>query len=195
MTKRLKEILKDKNNFSVIVELACGPGFNFLPIEKFLGAYAENGDAGLDSDFDFVGITVPQNPSGIPNLEPSEVLIRLKEKGLLDSLDFIPHISCKDANSGMLVSSLVGFQDAEVESLLILTGDKPIDSKGVFELDSIGLLELIKRMNNESYIKARPENLGEVHQFFTSAAVSPFKYTEASQMQQYYKMEKKIAAG
>ena len=32
-------------------------------------------------------------------------------------------------------------------------------------------------------------------QFFPGAAVSPFKYTEASQMQQYYKMEKKIACG
>ncbi|MHC4271045.1 MAG: methylenetetrahydrofolate reductase C-terminal domain-containing protein, partial [Planctomycetota bacterium] len=147
------------------------------------------------SDFDFVGITVPQNPSGVPNLEPSDVLTKLKDKDLLDSLDFIPHISCKDANSGVLISSLVGFRNAGVESLLILTGDKPLDSKGVFELDSVGFLELIKRMNNESYIKARPENLDKVHQFFTSAAVSPFKYTEASQMQQYYKMEKKIAAG
>jgi 5,10-methylenetetrahydrofolate reductase len=30
---------------------------------------------------------------------------------------------------------------------------------------------------------------------FPGAAVSPFKYTEASQMQQYYKMEKKVACG
>ncbi|MHC4293654.1 MAG: methylenetetrahydrofolate reductase C-terminal domain-containing protein [Planctomycetota bacterium] len=195
MTKRLKESLKDKNNFVVIVELACGPGFNFSPVEKFLGAYIKTGDSGLNSDFDFIGITVPQNPSGVPNLEPSDVLTKIKEKGLLDSLDFIPHISCKDSNSGVLVSSLVGFRNAGIESLLVLTGDKPLDSKGVFELDSVGFLELIKRMNNESYLKAHPENLDKVHQFFTSAAVSPFKYTEASQMQQYYKMEKKIAAG
>ncbi|MHC4266185.1 MAG: hypothetical protein ACYSUK_09665, partial [Planctomycetota bacterium] len=132
MTKRLKESLKDKNNFVVIVELACGPGFNFSPIEKFLGAYIKTGDSGLNSDFDFIGITVPQNPSGVPNLEPSDVLSMLKEKDLLDSLDFIPHISCKDANSGVLVSSLVGFRNAGVESLLILTGDKPMGSKGVF---------------------------------------------------------------
>ena len=40
-----------------------------------------------------------------------------------------------------------------------------------------------------------PEALADVHQFFVGAAVSPFKYSEPSQMQQYYKMEKKIACG
>jgi 5-methyltetrahydrofolate corrinoid/iron sulfur protein methyltransferase len=34
-----------------------------------------------------------------------------------------------------------------------------------------------------------------VKRIFSGAAVSPFKYTEPSLMQQYYKMEKKIAAG
>ena len=62
-------------------------------------------------------------------------------------------------------------------------------------MDSIGLLQLVGNMNSESYIKARPDALERIHQFFPGAAVSPFKYTEGSQMQQYYKMEKKIACG
>ncbi|MCX5645402.1 MAG: methylenetetrahydrofolate reductase C-terminal domain-containing protein, partial [Phycisphaerae bacterium] len=65
----------------------------------------------------------------------------------------------------------------------------------VFELESLGLLRLIRRINRDAYIQANPRSLGEVHQFFPGAAVSPFKYTEASQIQQYYKMEKKIACG
>jgi len=107
----------------------------------------------------------------------------------------VPHISCKDQNGDAIVSSLVGFRKAGVESILVLTGDKPIGAKGVFELDSIGLLQLIKNMNNESYVEAPPDALDNVHQFSAGAVVSPFKYTEASQMQQYYKMEKKIASG
>jgi len=70
-----------------------------------------------------------------------------------------------------------------------------VGAKRVFELDSIGLLQLVRSMNNESYIKAKPDGLDKVHQFFCGAAVSPFKYTVGSQMQQYYKMEKKIASG
>jgi hypothetical protein len=54
---------------------------------------------------------------------------------------------------------------------------------------------LIERMNCESYLKAKPEQWDNITQFFPGAAVSPFKYTEGSQMQQYYKMEKKIASG
>jgi len=50
-------------------------------------------------------------------------------------------------------------------------------------------------MNDAAYLKAGPGQWDSVTQFFPTAAVSPFKYTEASQMQQYYKMEKKIAAG
>jgi hypothetical protein len=34
-----------------------------------------------------------------------------------------------------------------------------------------------------------------VHPFYSGAAVSPFKYTEPSQIQQYFKMEKKAACG
>jgi hypothetical protein len=64
---------------------------------------------------------------------------------------------------------------AGVEDILIMTGDKPMGAKGVFELDSIGLLQLVRNMNNESYISAQPGNLDKVHQFFPGAVVSPFK--------------------
>jgi 5,10-methylenetetrahydrofolate reductase len=193
--KKLREKIKDKSSFVVLVELACGPGFNFSPVEKFMRAYKEQGDSSIAAGFDFVGVTVPQNPSGVPNYEPAEVFSKLKGQNLLCGLDFIPHISCKDLNKGALISGLKGFKDEGIESLLVLSGDKPIQSKGVFELDSIGLLDLVHEMNLESYLKMSPENLNGVHQFYTGAAVSPFKYTEASQMQQYFKMEKKIAVG
>ena len=54
---------------------------------------------------------------------------------------------------------------------------------------------MITEMNSKAYLKTSPDALDNVHQFFAGAAVSPFKYTEASQMQQYYNMEKKIACG
>ncbi len=193
--KKLREKLEDRASFVVVVELTGGPGFNFGPIEKFLKAYKTAGSSAVPAGFDFVGITLPQNPSGVANIEPADVLSQIKLNDLLGELDFVPHITCKDTNSDAIVSSLVGFRKMGVESILAMTGDKPTKAKGVFELDSIGLLQVIADMNNESYIKARPDALDNVHQFFAGAAVSPFKYTEPSQMQQYYKMEKKIASG
>jgi len=193
--KRLKEKLEDKSNFVVYAELTGGPGFDCSPIEEFLKAYKSAGSSVIPKGIDFVGITLPQNPGGVANIEPADVLSQLRSKDLLGDLDVLPHVTCKDHNAEGIVSVLVGHRHAGVESILAMTGDKPVESSGVFELDSIGLLQLIRDMNNESCIKARPESLEKVHQFFPGAAVSPFKYTAASQMQQYYKMEKKIASG
>jgi len=193
--KRLSKELTEKSSFVVVAELTGGPGFDFAPIDKFLKNYAEAGDSSIPSGFDFVGITATQNPGGAANIEPADELSHLRLKNLLGNLDFVPHISCKDQNADAITSSLAGFKDAGIECVLALTGDKPIKAKGVFELDSIGLLQLIAARNNQYYAKSRPEDLDNVYQCFAGAAVSPFKYTEASQMQQYYKMEKKITAG
>lgn len=193
--KKLIDALKDKSRFAVIVELTSGPNFNFTPVEKFLRTHKAAGHSFMPDGFDFIGIASPHNPGGTPNIETASVLSLLKMNSLLSNLDFIPHISCKDQNTDALVSSLAGFRATDVETVLVITGDKPVKGKGVFELDSINLLQLIEKMNAEAYLKASPEALESVHQFFAGAAVSPFKYTEASQMQQYYKMEKKITCG
>ncbi|MDO8303546.1 MAG: methylenetetrahydrofolate reductase C-terminal domain-containing protein [Sedimentisphaerales bacterium] len=178
-----------------MVELVGGPGFNFGPIEKFLKAYKSAADFLMPTGFEFVGLMSPQNPGGVANLEPADVLAYTKIGGLLGDLDFIPHISCKDHNVDGIISSLVGFRSMGVDSVLSLTGDKPGKAQGVFEVESVGLLRLISDINNEQYLKAQPGKLDRVHQFFAGAAVSPFKYTEPSLMQQYYKMEKKVASG
>ncbi len=193
--KRLKEGLADKSRFVVVAELTGGPGFDYGPIEKFLKAYGNAGAGAIPERFDFVGVTLPQSPGGVANIAPGDVLNYLTARGLLGDLDVIPHISCKDHNVDAIASSLMGYKKGGIESLLALTGDKPLQAKGVFEIDSVGLLALIRGLNNDAYIKAKPEQLAGIRPFFAGAAVSPFKYTESSQMQQYYKMEKKIAAG
>jgi len=192
---RLRIKLEDRSKFLVLVELTGGPGFNRGPIAKFLKAYKDAGASVIPQGFDFICITLPQNPGGLANIKPSGVISMLMSEDLLGSLDVMPHVTCKDHNAYGIVSDLVGHRHAGVENILAMTGDKPMGAKGVFELDSIGLLRLIRDMNNESYMKAKPDGLDKVHQYFPGAAVSPFKYNAGSQMQQYYKMEKKIASG
>ena len=191
---RLSEKLTNKSGFVVIAELVGGPGFDFGPIGKFLSAYKAT-PGSIPAGFDFTAVCLPESPGGVANIEPAAVLNYLQTNELLGDLDFVPHVSCKDANADAIVSSLVSYRKMDIRSILALTGDKPSKAKGVFELDSIGLLHLIRDINNESYIKAKPDVLDKVHQFFTGTAVSPFKYTEPSQMQQYFKMEKKIRCG
>jgi methylenetetrahydrofolate reductase (NADPH) len=193
--EKLKDKLKKRSKFLVYAELTGGPGFDYKPIEKFLVSHNSSDSSEIPDCFDFTGITLPQSPGGVANIRPSDVIGRLTEKNLLGNLEPLPHVTCKDINVDGIISLLAGYRNTGLENILVLTGDKPLKTKRVFELDSIGLLQLIGSMNNQAYLKARPDALERVHQFFPGAAVSPFKYTEASQMQQYYKMEKKIACG
>ena len=194
MQTSLKGKLTERASFVILAELTGGPGFSFDPMEKFLKARLEKPDA-VPAPFDLAAITLPQSPGGVANIEPASVIHFLQTRELLVGLDVVPHVTCKDMNSDAIVSSLMGHRKAGIESILALTGDQPTKAAGVFELESLGLLRLIQRLNQDAYIQARPQALKDVHPFFPGAAVSPFKYTEASQMQQYYKMEKKIACG
>ena len=194
--KRFNKALgKEKNGFVVVAELTGGPNFNYAPIKKFLAAHNQNSGKDIPVDFNFVGITSPQSPGGVANIEPADVHRFVIANNLLGELDFIPHISCKDSNKDGIISLLNAHKAAGVESILALTGDKPVESKGVFELESVGLLDLISRMNNDAIINAKPQTIDSLPTFFAGAAVSPFKYNEESQMQQYFKMEKKIVSG
>ncbi len=195
MQKRLKQALEQGGNFIVNAEITAGLRFNFAPIEGFMKGFIEQGRSVIPKGFDFIAVSATQNPSGMANIEPVDVLERLRKKNLLGDLDFIPHVTGKDHNTDAVSSILNSYRDAGVECTLMLTGDKPSKAKGVFELESVGLLSLVRYLNNDLLIRARPEALADVHQFYPGAAVSPFKYTEPSQMQQYYKMEKKIASG
>ncbi|MHC4524995.1 MAG: methylenetetrahydrofolate reductase [Planctomycetota bacterium] len=192
--KYLKEAVIDSSKFTVISELTGGPGYNFSPFEKFLKGYQEKKDS-IPAGFHFAGITIPQNPGGVANIDPTDAQAVIEQKDLLGDLDYIPHLSCKDNNTDSLISSLVGYRQRGIKSVLALTGDKPVSAQGVFEVESVGLLSLMTKMNNAALMKAKPGQWDNLSQFCGGAAVSPFKYTESSLMQQYYKMEKKIMAG
>ncbi|OGD19661.1 MAG: hypothetical protein A2Y69_02995, partial [Candidatus Aminicenantes bacterium RBG_13_59_9] len=196
-TKRLRRLLSlpgRERPFIVLVELLPLAGHNLDNIEKFLTAYRAGKDA-LPDDVVLAGITIPQNPSGTATMSPADVYSLLRMKDLWSDLDVMPHVTAKDHNTESLKTYLIGLQKLGLESVLALTGDKPSSGKRVFEVDSLGLIELIKEMNYESFSRTAPGRFDRVHQFYILAAVSPFKYTEASLMQQYSKMEKKIRAG
>jgi 5,10-methylenetetrahydrofolate reductase len=144
--KKFRDALNNHSKFVVIVELTGGPNFNFAPIEGFLASYKTSKSPFPVDSFDFVGITSTDNSGGTPNIEPVDVLSHIKAKGLFNGLDFIPHISCKDKNSDALVSSLAGYKGMGVESILVITGDKPVKGKRVFEIESTNLVQMINEM-------------------------------------------------
>jgi len=118
----------------------------------------------------------------------------LKENGL----DPVFQMTCRDRNRLALQSDLLSAYVLGIENVLAITGDLPSlgdhpQAKPVYDLDSVQLLWVIKRLN-EGYDMVDNELKGKPN-FFPGAVVNPGADTEAAFELQLIKMEKKIAAG
>jgi len=191
---RLLEPDKGRRPFLVLAELLPGPGHDLTPITAFLEAY-ERSVGALPDDVLLAGIALPQSPGGVASLSPADIYAAVEKAGGWAGLDVVAHVSAKDHSAEALRAYLAGLEKLGVESVLAVTGDLPASGRGVFEVDSIGLIELIQDLNVDSLQRASPGGYDAVHRFHVLAAVSPYKYTEASVRQQYFKLGKKIRAG
>jgi methylenetetrahydrofolate reductase (NADPH) len=140
------------------------------------------------------GTNVTDQQSSVMRLGSLAVCHLLKEKGL----DPIFQITCRDRNRLALQSDLLSAWVLGIENVLAITGDLPMlgdhpQAKPVYDLDSVQLLWVIKRLN-EGYDMAGNELKGKPD-FFSGAVVNPGANTEAAFELQLIKMEKKIATG
>jgi 5,10-methylenetetrahydrofolate reductase len=113
-------------------------------------------------------------------------------------LEPIFQMTCRDRNRIALQSDLLGAWVMGIKNVLALTGDLPSlgdhpEAKGVFDLDSVTLLQVIKRLNEGSDMKGN-ELKGKTD-FFAGAVVKVDSNTEASVELQIAKLEKKVASG
>jgi len=118
----------------------------------------------------------------------------LKERGL----DPVFQLTCRDRNRLALQSDLLSAYVLGIENVLAITGDLPLlgdhpQAKPVYDLDSVQLLWVIKRLN-EGYDMVGNELKGKPN-FFPGAVVNPGADTRAAFELQLVKMEKKIEAG
>ena len=118
----------------------------------------------------------------------------LKEGGLEPVLQ----MTCRDRNRLALQSDLLSAYALGIENVLALTGDllslgDHPQAKPVFDLDSVQLLWVIKRLN-EGYDMVGNELKGKPN-FLPGAVVNPGADAGAAFELQLIKMEKKIAAG
>ncbi len=137
---------------------------------------------------------VTDQQSSVMRLGSLAVCHLLKEKGL----DPIFQVTCRDRNRLALQSDLLSAHVLGIENVLAITGDLPVlgdhpQAKPVYDLDSVQLLEAIKRLN-EGYDMAGNELKGKTN-FFPGAVVNPGSSTRAGFELQLIKMEKKIKAG
>ncbi|MDR2707003.1 MAG: methylenetetrahydrofolate reductase, partial [Planctomycetaceae bacterium] len=104
------------------------------------------------------------------------------------------HLACKDYNRAGLESNLWRYASEGFNNILVLSGDLPVTgypklAAGVFDLDSVGLLDMITSMNHGLPVLSRrgvTERLTPTV-FFPGCVVNPFKQNENELIPQYYK--------
>jgi 5,10-methylenetetrahydrofolate reductase len=116
--------------------------------------------------------------------------------GKEEGLEHIVQMTCRDRNRIALQMDILGIAALGLNNMLCLTGDHqkfgnhPM-AKGVFDLDSIQLVKMVKDMRDEKKFQCGDEMMVEPRLFIGAAAnpfADPFEY-------RVNRLAKKVAAG
>lgn len=189
---RFRQSLLDPQTFSVTWELVPGRGAREKAQQNALAVAAQAAGASR-----IHALTITDNPGGNPAILADYFGVEILRLGI----EPLVHFTCKDRNRNQIESELHALDRAGVRNLLVMSGDYPVSGfqgrpEPVFDLDPVHTLALIAEMNRGlEYPGFRGTIRNQPSDFFSGAAVSPFKATEAELMAQYFKLRKKIAAG
>jgi methylenetetrahydrofolate reductase (NADPH) len=142
-------------------------------------------------------LSITDNPGGNPAILADAIARELYEKDITP----LVHFTCKDRNRNQMQSQLYSLERQGIENLLVMTGDYTYSgwqgrARPVFDLDPVQVLQMSHEMNAGLTVSGpRGDSREQPTHFFAGAVVSPFKWTEGEALTQYWKLEKKIAAG
>ena len=110
-------------------------------------------------------------------------------------LECVVHLTTRDRNLMALESELLGAHALGVRNILALTGDPPRvgdypTGTGVWDVDSIGLVEVLSRLNRGEDQAGSP--IGQRAGFTIACALDP---TAADATTEWDRLERKLAAG
>jgi methylenetetrahydrofolate reductase (NADPH) len=129
-------------------------------------------------------------------------VVRLSSMGgcfilLKMELEPIMQISCRDRNRIALQSDVLGATANGVRNILFITGDHQSlgnhpNAKGVYDLDSIQLIQIVKDMRDNGIFQSGDKILSGNPEVFIGAAANPFADPFEYRIN---RLEKKIEAG
>jgi len=110
-------------------------------------------------------------------------------------LDINMHFTCRDRNLMGIQADLLGAHALGIRNILAMTGDPPrpgdyVNATAVFDVDAIGLLEVLRRMNEG--VDATGNGIGDPTAFFTGTALNPAADDPDREIE---RMRRKIEAG
>jgi 5,10-methylenetetrahydrofolate reductase len=116
---------------------------------------------------------------------------------LQKNLEPVMQMTCRDRNRIALQSDILGAASLGIENMLLLTGDHQSfgnhpDAKGVYDLDSLQLLQIAKNMRDHGVFQSGDTIRGDYPRLYLGAAANPFADPFEYRVD---RLEKKIEAG
>lgn len=191
------EALFGDRDFVIAVEIETSRGLAMESGARHASELAL--DLAEDANVDILCFT--DNPGGNPHITPETLGRTILEKG---GVETVINLSCKDYNRNALESRLWSLNSMGFKNILALSGDYPVDgfegqAAPVFDTDSVGLLEMMGKMNRGLSVtlpgRRKSETTLGSTDFHAGAAVNPFKLYEGEYLTQLYKMDMKLRTG
>jgi homocysteine S-methyltransferase len=119
------------------------------------------------------GINVPDSPRASARMSAQSLCVQIQQQV---GIETVLHYTCRDRNVLSIQSDLIGASSIGLKNILCLTGDPPKlgnypDATAVFDVDAIGLTNLVRNLNHGLDIGAN--SIGASTGFTISVAANP----------------------
>lgn len=178
----LQKILSD-GNFAITAEIGPPKGADSSKIKNKAEIVKGYADA----------FNITDNQTAVVRLSSLGGCVILLQEGI----EPIMQVTCRDRNRIALQSDVLGAASLGIKNMLFLTGDHQSfgnhpQAKGVFDLDSIQLIKIVKEMRDEGIFQSGDKILSGNPEVFIGAAANPFADPYELRAD---RLEKKIEAG
>jgi homocysteine S-methyltransferase len=163
--------------FTRLVEMVPPRGGN---PSKVLDAARELAENGVDA------VNIPDSPRASSRMSPLALAVLVERES---GVETVLHYCCRDRNILGMQSDILGAHALGLRNILVITGD-PIktgdypDATAVFDIDSIGLTNVIHHLNLGTDIGGR--RLGEPTSFLIGVGVNPGAVDFEEEMKRFY---------
>jgi homocysteine S-methyltransferase len=142
-----------RKEFFAMVEIVPPKGTN---IEKELEGAKFLKSVGVD------GINIPDSPRASARMSNQALSLLLQQQA---GIEAILHYTCRDRNVLCIQSDLLGAAAMGIRNLICITGDPPKmggypDATAVFDVDAIGLVNIVHNLNRGLDIGGNPIGAG-----------------------------------
>ena len=156
--------LIEQGSFVTLVEIVPPKGIN---------CSKEIEGAQLLAQLGVHAINVPDSPRASARMSAQSLSIQIQQH---TGIETILHYTCRDRNVLSIQSDLLGASSIGLRNILCLTGDPPKlgnypDATAVFDVDAIGLVNIVRRLNHGLDIGAN--SIGASTNFTIGVAANP----------------------